>query len=90
MARGALFADNKVSDINQAKGPKSDAFINLYLTLKSGRRVQIGFIGLNKSKELDAALMEKLITDEGIEGFKQALSIEYREITPVTKDDLAF
>lgn len=90
MARGALFADNKVSDINQAKA-KSDAFVNIYMTLKNGHRKQIGFIGLSNARDLDAAIISRLKTEGGLEAFANVVDFEFREVAaPITKDDLAF
>jgi hypothetical protein len=91
MARGTLFADNKVSSINEARGQKSDAFANFYLPMKSGKRIQVAFAGLSLNDEFQAALIERLKTPEGLAAFKEHLIIEFREVAgPAKKDDLPF
>lgn len=91
MARGTLFADTKVSSINEARGQKSDAFVNIYMTLKNGQRKQIGFIGLSNARDLDAAIISRLKSEGGLEAFANVVDFEFREVAaPITKDDLAF
>lgn len=93
MARGVqMQTENNVAQFPQGKNqPKSDAFVNMYLTLKSGRRVQVGFIGLSKQTEMGEALIEKLATEEGLKAFQENLTFEFREVqAPLSKDDFSF
>lgn len=73
---------------------KSDAFVNIWLTLPDGSKRKLGFIGLKKSKNFEKAIIDRLNEggDEALQGFVNKLSFDFQTADgkPVAADSLGF
>jgi hypothetical protein len=69
---------------------KAQGFINLYVPTPDGGRRKVGAIALKESKPFEAALLERLSTEEGVQAFADVLQIDYQPATSDAKPVLGF
>lgn len=70
---------------------KAQAFLNFYITLKSGKRVKVGAIPLKTSQALHKALIEKLSdSEEAQKQFMNSLELNFQLVGKDTDVDLSF
>lgn len=57
---------------------KADAFLNLYMPTKNGRR-KVGYIPLKGNRAFDAAIIERLQQggEEALKAFREVVEIEF-------------
>lgn len=67
---------------------KAQAFLNFYLTLKSGKRVKVGAIPLKQSNALHAQLIAKLDDPERLQKFINQMEVNFQLVGDVQVDDL--
>ena len=73
---------------------KSDAFVNIWLTLPDGSKRKLGFIGLKKSKNFEKAIIDRLNEggDDAFKAFVNLLAFDYQlaDGKPVDAESLGF
>ena len=69
---------------------KAQAFINLYVPTPDGGRRKIGALALKESKPYEAALIERLQSEEGMQAFIDALQCDFQMATSDVKPVLGF
>jgi hypothetical protein len=69
---------------------KAQAFVNIYVPTPDGGRRKIGALALKESKPFEAALIERLSSDEGMQSFVDAVQFDFQMATSDVKPVLGF
>lgn len=69
---------------------KAQAFVNIYVPTPDGGRRKIGALALKDSKPFEAALIERLNSDEGMQAFVDAVQFDFQMATSDVKPVLGF
>lgn len=69
---------------------KAQAFINIYVPRADGSKAKIGAIPLKTAKKLEAALIERLKTEEGLKAFANNVLFDFQMADNDAPVELAF
>lgn len=69
---------------------KAQAFLNLFVRKPDGSRMKIGAIPLKTGKKAEAALIDRLQKEDGIDALKQVLDIDFQLVDDGKAVDLGF
>lgn len=69
---------------------KADAFLNMYIDRPDGSSIKVGAVTFKTSKKTDAAMIQRLQDEDGIEAFKKAVRFDFRMVTDEPISDIGF
>ena len=69
---------------------KATAFVNVYIPRADGSKAKIGALPLKMGKKVDAALIERLKTEEGLKAFANNVLFDFQMVESDTPVELAF
>lgn len=69
---------------------KAQAFLNLYVTRADGTKAKIGAIPLKTSKKFEAALIERLSQEGGLQAFADAVAFDFQKVDEAVPADVGF
>lgn len=76
-------------NVNATTTEKAKAFINLYVTSKSGRRISLGKSGiaLYESREQDMTMLRKLLAKESLDDLDLSITVKLAETSSTLEDE---
>ena len=69
---------------------KADAFLNMYIDRPDGSSLKVGAVTFKTSKKTDAAMIQRLQEEGGIDAFKKAVRFDFRLVTDEPISDIGF